>query len=143
MTYLLDTCILSRIRKLKILPEPKLSKWFKNHPETEYYISAISLGEIERGISKLPFNDHGKAVLEEWFHGHLIPQFDSRILEFGKQAALRWGKLMAENEKCGRILPIQDAQITAIASVHSLIIVTFNEKDFKDLGIEVLNPLKL
>ena len=143
MTYLLDTCILSRVRKLKIFPEPKLLKWFEAHPETEYYISSISVGEIERGISKLPLKDTGKMILEEWFHGQLLPQFNDRILGFEKEAALRWGKLMAANEKIGRTLPIQDAQIAAIANTHNLIIVTFNEKDFQELGLEVLNPLKL
>lgn len=143
MTYLLDTCILSRLRKLKAFPEPKLLKWFEAHPETEYYICSISIGEIERGISKLPLKDKGKMVLEEWFHGQLISQFADRILGFDKQAALRWGKLMAENEKRGRTLPAQDAQITAVADSHNLIIVTFNEKDFQGLGIEVVNPLQL
>ena len=50
---------------------------------------------------------------------------------------------MAENEKRGRSLPIQDAQIASIADAHNLIVVTFNEKDFQDLGIEFVDPLKL
>jgi len=80
-------------------------------------------------------------ILEEWFHGHLIPLFADRILGFDKQASIRWGKLMAENEKQGRSLPILDAQIASIADSHNLIIVTFNEKDFQGVGIEVVNPL--
>lgn len=143
MTYLLDTCILSRVRKLKIFPEPNLLKWFTAHSETEYYISSISIGEIERGISKLSLKDSAKMILEEWFHGQLLPQFNDRILDFDKEAAIRWGKLMAVHEKVGRTLPIQDAQIAAIADTNNLILVTFNKKDFSDLGLEVINPLKI
>ena len=142
MTYLLDTCILSTLRKIKTHPEPKLLKWFISHPETDYFISSITIGEIERGISKLPLDDHGKMVLEDWFHGQLIPQFSGRILNYDKEAAIHWGKMTAESEKKGRPLSIQDAQIAAIANTHNLIVVTFNVKDFHEL-IAVINPLFL
>lgn len=141
MTYLLDTCLLSRLRKLKNFPEPKLSKWFEAHPETEYYISTVSIGEIERGISRLPIKDPAKMILEEWFHGQLIPQFEDRILNFDKQAAIKWGKLLAESERAGYPLPILDAQIAAIAETHHLIVATLNEKDFQRFSADVVNPL--
>jgi toxin FitB len=142
MTYLLDTCILSALRKINVHPEPKLLKWFKTHSETDYYICSITVGEIERGISKLPMSSPNKMVLEDWFHGMLIPQFAGQILDYDKEAAIRWGKMTAESEKKGRPLPIQDAQIASIAETHHLIVATFNEKDF--LGIvDVVNPLRL
>lgn len=140
MTYLLDTCILSALRKIKIFPEPKLLKWFKSHPETSYYICSITIGEIERGISKLPSNHQGKMILEDWFHGQLLPRFSGRILNYDKEASIRWGRITAECEKKGRCLPIQDAQIAAIADIHNLIIATFNVKDFQDV-VQIVNPL--
>lgn len=140
MTYLLDTCILSTLRKIKTHPEPKLLKWFKSHPETDYYICSITIGEIERGISKLSLENSSKMILEDWFHGQLIPQFSGRILDYTKEAALRWGRMTAESEKKGRPLPIQDSQIASIADSHNLIVATFNVKDFQGI-VEVVNPL--
>ncbi|MBA3237135.1 MAG: type II toxin-antitoxin system VapC family toxin [Parachlamydiaceae bacterium] len=142
MTYLLDTCILSTLRKIRTHPEPKLLKWFKSHPETDYYICSITVGEIERGIAKLPLDSLSKMILEDWFHGQLIPQFCNRILDYNKEAALRWGRMTAENEKKGRHLPIQDAQIAAIADTNHLTVVTFNIKDFQGI-VEAVNPLLL
>lgn len=140
MTYLLDTCILSALRKIKTHPEPKLLKWFKSHPETSYYICSITIGEIERGISKLSSNHQGKMILEDWFHGQLLFQFSGRILSYDKEAAIRWGRITAECEKKGRSLPIQDAQIAAIADTHNLTVVTSNVKDLQDV-VQMVNPL--
>jgi predicted nucleic acid-binding protein len=139
MTYLLDTCILSTLRKIKTQPDDKLLGWFKSHPETEYYICSITVGEIERGISKLSADHPGKMALEDWLHGQLLPHFSERILNYDLEAAVRWGRITAECEKKGRVLPILDAQIAAIADLHNLIVVTFNVKDFED-ATEVINP---
>lgn len=140
MTYLLDTCVLSTLRKIKMFPEPKLLKWFQSHPETFYYICSITIGEIERGISKLSSNHQSKMILEDWFHGQLLPGFSGRILNYDKEAAIRWGRITAECEKKGRSLPFQDAQIAAIANAHNLIVATFNVKDFQGV-VQVVNPL--
>ena len=137
---LLDTCILSAMRKIQLYPQPRLLDWFKSHLETSYYICSISIGEIERGISKLPSEHHGKMLLEDWFHGQLLSQFAGRILNYDKDAAIRWGRIIAESEKKGRSLFISDSQIAAIADTHNLIVVTFNVKDFQDV-VPVVNPL--
>ena len=80
MTYLLDTCILSRLRKLKLFPEPKLLKWFLSHPETEYYICSITIGEIERGISKLNPKDWEKWSSKNGFMDNFSLSFPIVIL---------------------------------------------------------------
>lgn len=140
MTYLLDTCIISALRKIKAHPQPKLLAWFENNPETEYYICSVTIGEIERGISKLPSENPAKMMIDNWFHGQLLPQFSGRILNFDKESAIRWGRITAENEKRGRTLPILDGQIAAIADAHNLIVVTFNVMDFQGL-VQIINPL--
>jgi predicted nucleic acid-binding protein len=37
---------------------------------------------------------------------------------------------------------IEDAMIAATATVHNLIVVTRNVRDFKDLGVQTLNTFK-
>ncbi len=92
MTYLLDTCILSKLRKLKIRPDPVLEKWIEGHKEQQFYLSALTLGEIQQGIYKLQ-QDQVKRVLEEWLYGYLIPRFKDRILPIDQAVTLKWGEI--------------------------------------------------
>jgi len=81
MSYLLDTCILSTLRKIKKHPQEKLEIWITKHPVAAYYISVLSIGEIQKGIARLDSQDHKKKmVLEDWLMGDLIPRFEGRIL---------------------------------------------------------------
>ena len=47
---LLDTMVLSELRKSH--PNPKVMAWLQQLPTNDVFISVISIGEIERGISK-------------------------------------------------------------------------------------------
>lgn len=64
MTYLLDTCILSKLRKLHIKDDPALRKWIQTHTERQYHISVLTIAEIQQGIYKLQ-DDQCKRSLEE------------------------------------------------------------------------------
>ncbi|MES2272669.1 MAG: type II toxin-antitoxin system VapC family toxin [Chlamydiota bacterium] len=141
MSYLLDTCILSKGRKHNSDSE-KLKRWLDQHPETSYFISALSIGEIQAGISKLSQEEHRKKrVFEDWLLGDLIPRFEHRILGIDVHTCSLWGQLRGEAQKRGRSLPAIDALIAASAIQHQLILVTENTKDFLATGARLLNPL--
>ena len=53
MSYLLDTCILSKLRKIGKQTDIKLENWIKKHNEKSYFISTLTIGEIQSGINKL------------------------------------------------------------------------------------------
>ena len=53
MSYLLDTCILSKARKTNRPDSDKLRRWLDKHPDANFFISVISIGEIQAGISKI------------------------------------------------------------------------------------------
>ena len=46
--YLLDTNIISELRKVK--PHGGVLTWLKTISDTDLYISAVSIGEIQAGI---------------------------------------------------------------------------------------------
>lgn len=144
MTYLLDTCILSKLRKIRSYPDPRLESWVSKHSQSQFYISVISIGEIHSGINKInvnhPEEKRKKRVLEDWLFGALIPQFQSRILNFDVHVALAWGKIIENSKKSGNFLPIVDAYIAATAIVHQLIVVTENIRDFENSGAMCFNP---
>lgn len=142
MSYLLDTCILSIGRKTKTSDSEKLKRWLDKHPETSYFISAISIGEIQTGISKLKSEEQTKRIVfENWLLCELIPRFEHRILGIDTHTCSLWGRLRGEAQKKGRLLPPIDALIAASAIQHQLILVTENIKDFSYTGVPLLNPL--
>jgi len=144
MTYLLDTCIVSKLRKLSKHPDPGLQRWIGEHPAGLYSISVFSIAELQSGISKLDIsNAAGKKFrleLEDWLLNDLIPDFGERIIEFDLELALCWGSLIGENKKKGINLPIIDSLIAATALHHRLIVVTENVIDFEKSGVLTINP---
>jgi len=143
MSYLLDTCILSKLRKIKSHPNKKLESWFEKHTETVYFISVLSIGEIQKGIAKLDHREiKKKMLLEDWLIGELIPRFDGRILTVDLQTASIWGELSGNAQGKGILCSVIDSLLAASAIQHQLILVTENVKDFIHTGARIFNPLQ-
>lgn len=144
MSYLLDTCILSKLRKIGKLPDIRLEDWIKKHNENLYFISALTVGEIQSGISQLNLKKneegHKRLVLEDWLLEELIPRFHNRILDIDVEVVLTWGRLFGERKQRGLIIPVVDGLIAATAIVHNLTVVTENISDFIETGARVFNP---
>jgi predicted nucleic acid-binding protein len=62
MKYLLDTCFISELIKKK--PNLGVINWLKEKEESSLFISVITMGEIKKGIYKLP-NSEKKDKLEK------------------------------------------------------------------------------
>lgn len=144
MTYLLDTCILSKLRRINKYPDPKLKQWMEQHPASLYSISLFSVAEIQAGIAKLddtlPDRKKYKMELVDWLVNDLIPDFEGRIVDFDLKLALRWGSLVGECKRKGINLPIVDSLIAATAIHHELVVVTENVADFEHTGVVIVNP---
>lgn len=141
MSYLLDTCILSKLRKIKSHPNKNLEFWFGKHSESSYFISALTIGEIQKGISKLE-NCKNKMILEDWLNGELIPRFEGRILQINMQTASIWGELCGTSQRKGLLFPVIDSLLAATAIQHHLILITENIKDFTHMEVRLFNPLE-
>lgn len=140
MTYLLDTCILSCLRKISKYPDPLLEAWVSQHAEHQYSLSVVTIGEIQSGISKCQDNRQ-KRVLEDWLLGSVVPRFEGRVLSLDSGTMLCWGELVGSHKKRGISLPAMDSLLAASAIHHNLILVTRNSKDFELMdGLKFLNP---
>lgn len=80
--------------------------------------------------------------LEAWFTGPEGPEalFAGRVLSFDGRAGLVWARLMAEGTAAGRPRSGMDMIVAATAAVHTLTVVTANERHFRDTGVAWLNP---
>jgi toxin FitB len=138
MLYLLDTNVLSELRKGPRCA-PAVTAW----EQAELIphggaISVITLGEIRKGIELIARRDGRAAMrLESWLQG-LNRNFADRILPICREVAEEWGRLNAM-----RPLPAADSLIGATANVHRLILATRNVGDLQDSGVRVVNPFEL
>jgi len=138
MRYLLDTCTLSEF--LKKTSNKNVLKWFRDHAEETQYISVLTIGEIQKGISRLERSKQ-KAELQVWFES-VLARYDGRILPINLETANIWGKLKADIENRGVPLPLIDSLLAATALEHDLTVVTRNEADFSPANVKVLNIWK-
>ncbi|MGH9801380.1 MAG: type II toxin-antitoxin system VapC family toxin [Blastocatellia bacterium] len=138
MGYLLDTCVLSEFKKKQ--PEQKVIDWLDAQVEETLFLSVVTVGEIQKGISRLPASKR-QAELEIWLD-ELIYRYDERVLLLDTGVMRQWGELTGALEKQGRTLPLLDSLIAATSLAHDLILVTRNEPDFAATNVIILNPWK-
>jgi predicted nucleic acid-binding protein len=133
MGYLLDTCVLSELRKPGA--DPRVVAWMEGLPPAEAFLSVLTVGEIRRGIELHRAKDARAAgALERWLRG-LETHYADRILPITADIADRWGRL-APNQP----LRVTDGLIAATALVHGHTVVTRNVADFERAGVNLLNP---
>lgn len=132
--FLLDTNVISELRKPK--PHGAVIAWLNSLREDQIHVSAVSLGELQRGIERTRKTDSRKAAeIEAWLDQIAI---SNNVLPMDGAAFREWARLM--EGKSDTLL--EDAMIAAIARMHSLTVATRNEADFTSLGIVCLNPFK-
>jgi predicted nucleic acid-binding protein len=136
LSYLIDTNVLSEIRRKS--PDANVVQWINSRPATSLFLSVLTLGELRKGIDSLA-DSKRRLKLLDWLETELPLFFAGRILSIDEGVADRWGQLMAS---AGRPIPAIDSLLGATAAYHGLTMVTRNSKDFKNLGLEVLNPWK-
>ncbi len=136
MNYLLDTCVVSELIKAK--SDKNVIDWIETIEEEHLFLSVLTLGEIEKGIARLPLSLR-KSNLKTWLEQDLVLRFENRILNITPEIARYWGNLQGELEKQGKPMPIVDGLIATTALVHGLILVTRNVSDVERSGVSIIN----
>lgn len=139
MRYMLETNVISEL--IARHPNARVIQWLDQLDPASTYLSVITIGELRKGIEKLP-DSHRKTHLQTWLTDELLPRFRDRILVLDVNVMLVWGELVGKLERGGRPLSAIDSLIAAIALAHSCTLVTRNETDFSDTGLIVANPWK-
>jgi predicted nucleic acid-binding protein len=133
--FLLDTNVISELRR----PEranKNVATWASTIPAGSFFLSVISIFEIELGTLKIARRDAAQgAILRAWIDGQLLPRFEGRILAVDIAVAQHSARLHVPDPRAER-----DAMIAATAIVHGLTVVTRNVAHFKTVGVTLLNP---
>lgn len=134
MSYLIDTNVISELRKGK-RADPGVVSWFEGLVDEEVFLSALTLGEIRRGIESIRRRDSAAAAaLESWL-GRISEAHRDRIVPIDRAIAEEWGRMNAPDP-----LPVVDGLLAATAKVVGLTLATRNTDDIARSGVSFLNP---
>ena len=135
--FLLDTNVISELRKAGDgKADTNVVTWLSSVDATTFYLSAVTLMEIELGILRIERRDPAQgARLRAWMDQHILPEFADRTLPVDTAVALRCAPLHVPDPR-----PERDAFIAATALAHGMTVVTRNVADFAPTGVPLLNP---
>ena len=133
--FVLDTSVVSTLRRPE-RTDPKVLAWASGTPLTSFFLSAITVLELELGVLLMERKDAVQgAVLRNWLDKQVLPQFEGRIFAVDTLIAQRCARLHVPNPCAER-----DALIAATALVHGMTVVTRNTADFEATGVALVNP---
>ena len=139
MSYLLDTNVISELIARE--PNQKVLDWLDSLDPGALYLSVVTLGEIRKGIEKLPPSKR-KGALQNWLETDLLLRFQGNILDISVDIMLGWGELTGRLENEGKPIAALDALIAATALQGKFRLVTRNDSDFQHTGVTIDNPWK-
>jgi toxin FitB len=135
VTFLLDTNVVSESRKRR--PDRHVMSWLRSLSDDDVFLSVIVIGEIRQGIERLRRRDESQArALDPWMEA-MQAAFATRIRPITVEIAQEWGVMNS-----GDPMPANDSLIAATAKVHDLTVVTRNTVDYRNIGIQTLNPFE-
>jgi predicted nucleic acid-binding protein len=135
MMLILDTNVVSEVRKSSC--HPNVQAWMAAQATDTLYICAITVLEIQRGISQVALrgDEMQAAVLNRWLEDMVLPAFAGRILSIDHLVARRAARLTWADARDYR-----DPLIAATGLVHGATVVTRNIKHFEASGVQLVNP---
>ena len=138
MMYLLDTNVVSELRKVRLgKADANVAAWADSIDAAELFVSAISIMELELGVLSIERKDAAQgAVLRAWMERHVLPEFAERTLPVDTAVAQRCARLQHVPDRRGE----RDALIAATALVHGMAMVTRNVADFEPTGVTIVDP---
>jgi toxin FitB len=135
MTYLLDTNVVSELRKRR--PDPNVVAWFRTTRSADLYLSVLTLGEIRLAVESLRRRDAVQADrIGEWLDG-LRMTYRDHLIDIDEDVADEWGRLNVPDP-----LPVVDGLLAASAKVRGWTLATRNVADLQRSGVQLFNPFE-
>jgi predicted nucleic acid-binding protein len=132
--YLIDTNVASEMRKPR--PHGGALTWLQSLDLGQGFFSAVTFGEIQKGVELIRLQDPAKAHELEVWAARL--ESASQVLPMTAACFREYARLIHGKSDTIR----EDAMIAATARVHGLTVATRNERDFRSFSVPVFNPFR-
>lgn len=134
---ILDTNVIAEL--MKIVPSDRVFSWAERWRHDQLFTTAVNQAEVLFGLAVMAagrkkelLNDAAIQMFEKHFRG--------RILPFDRDAAQRYGDIVARRRRAGSPIDKCDAQIAAVAACRGMTVATRDVDDFENCGIQIMNP---
>jgi predicted nucleic acid-binding protein len=131
-----DTNVVSEL--MRPVPSTAVLDWMEVNDGPDLYTTAVTVAEVRYGIERLA-RGRRRDQLDE-IAGEIVSSFAHKILPFDVVAAQRYGVVVSHRDELGMSIDALDAQIVAICAAVRAPLATRNVADFRETGIEVVNP---
>jgi len=131
-----DTNVISELMR----PDPAATvlTWMEAHDGPELYTTAITVAEVRYGVARLPPGPRRQAFSD--VTAGIFAGFAEKILAFDAVAAEVYAEVVSHRDELGMPIDALDAQIASICRACRSSVATRNVADFRDTGIDVVNP---
>jgi predicted nucleic acid-binding protein len=136
----LDTNVISELTRQA--PATGVLSWLDSLMAGEVATTAITAAELHYGVARMPAGQRKKRSAAA-VHELLSDDFRGRVLSFDEPAAQRYAHIVRAREQLGRPIGVADAQIAAICRTTGATLATRNINDFRETGVELINPWTL
>lgn len=133
---IVDTNVVSEL--MTPSPTSAVRDWVRARGGRKLRTTSVTLAEIRYGIERLP--DGRRKELLRTTADALFASFADQVLPFDAAAAAQYALIVTQRDRAG--LPIDgfDAQIAAICRAHGAALATRNVRDFRQTGVELIDP---
>jgi toxin FitB len=131
-----DTNVVSEL--MRPSPSARVRDWVNAQAPDELCTTAITVAEIRCGLERLPRGRRKDSLLAAVTE--VFAEFSEFIQPFDADAAVWYATIVARRDRLG--LPIDgfDAQMAAICRTRGAALATRNAEDFRETGIDVIDP---
>ncbi len=136
---IIDTNVVSEL--MRPTPAAQVQSWAASQSGRDLYTTAITVAEIRYGIERLPAGRRRDELAST--AAAIFARFAEKILPFDLLAAEYYGQILTGRERLGMPMDALDAQIAAICRPRQASLATRNVADFRETGIDVVNPWRV
>ena len=139
LAWLIDTNVVSEMMRPR--PEPRVAAFLDSIAGDGLGLASITVWEVLDGIGRLAPGSR-RNNLAERFHDLLNELFEDRIVDWTLADAQECARIMEEKRRRGEPLDdrVPDAFLAAAASSRGLAVVTRNTGEFRNTGVETVDP---
>lgn len=131
-----DTNVVSEL--MRPAPAPEVRAWAARQDSRDLYTTAITVAEVLYGIERLPAGRRRDELMAAAVG--VFGRFAEKILPFDILAAEQYGLILTRRDQLGMPMNALDAQIAAICRPRQAGLATRNVADFRETGVDVINP---